>query len=70
MNAFYHQVTSKTSFIVAGQFPGPSKMAKAAQLEIPVHILSSFQQLLNHDRRRDNDMHSFSAVDFKQAMSG
>jgi len=66
---FYHQVSSKTSFIVAGQFPGPSKMAKAAQLQIPVHNLSSFQQLLDHDSRRDNDMMS-SVPDFKQAMSG
>lgn len=55
-------VSSKTSFIVAGQFPGPSKMAKAAQLEIPVHDLSTFQQLLDHD--------TASVPDLKQAMSG
>lgn len=63
-------MSSKTSFIVAGDFPGPSKMAKAAQLRVPVHNLSSFQQLLERGSRRDNHFLSSADSDFKQAMSG
>lgn len=62
-------VNSKTSFIVAGQSPGPSKMTKAAQLAVPVLDISSFQQLLENDSRPDNSIHS-PAPEVKVAVSG
>ena len=40
-------ISSKTSFIVAGEGMGPSKKVKAEKLEIPLMTESSFLNLLD-----------------------